>query len=341
MNTKFIEECLSVKTKNNVKMDPLHFAVLKGEDVISARISDHHPVIHSGALFWNIMMRGRLRQVKNVMSYNNGFGIVENEPQYMERLTHIAYVIVEIISRYPSIKTIGLCEGPIETTHVNVLLAVFKKFPCMQRFLKMFHSPSNPSLPNWGLLMLADKKYTTKEVPCDFIENSGLFYKLANRFQMWKLTCDHEEKYFALAHFPFGGDEFIAAKDKLSELGKFYCKMINNLMTQYAHDDFMLCADFNLNPYLINEYSDRVMDKIESNNSIVLTSEQNIRSATVDGILLSLQEKQRYSSSIRNKGLVSSLIREHGLFQQDEEMLEDTQECKMLSIRAVGSSPSH
>ena len=32
------------------------FACLNGNDVISGKVSDHHPVIHDGVFFWNIMI---------------------------------------------------------------------------------------------------------------------------------------------------------------------------------------------------------------------------------------------------------------------------------------------
>ena len=51
-------------------------------DTITARISDHNPIIHHDVLFWNIMMRGKTRLRDGAVSYNNGFGIEESESQY-------------------------------------------------------------------------------------------------------------------------------------------------------------------------------------------------------------------------------------------------------------------
>ncbi|MEO8402237.1 MAG: hypothetical protein ABI597_10685 [Gammaproteobacteria bacterium] len=300
-------------------INPGIFRCLNGNDVITSRVSDHHPIIHDGALFWNIMMQGKMRRGREGASYNNGFGFIENDKQYMNRLMKVSHVIAEIVYRNSSIETIGLCEGPIQSLHLNILIQSLKKFPWMERFLPcdIYHKPNVKGYQNWGLLMLSDKNNRVSEVKCDFIERSSVFDKIANRLQLWKIAKNGKDKYFALGHFPFSGDECVEEKTNLSRSGNIYCELINNLMNRYANDDFIFCADFNFNPYLINQWQDRVLDQITNNNSILLTTEEKrtIKTVTVDGVLLSQREKQKYYISRPNLGLFERLTHEYRLFK--------------------------
>lgn len=303
----------------------IELSCLNGNDVISASVSDHHPIIHDGVLFWNVMMQARIRTGREGMSYNNGFGIVESEEDYINRLNKIAAVIAEIVHRYPTIEVISLCEGPVQPLHINALLQCLKNYYSMHKFFlnstmaDTFYKPTISGFPNWGLLMLADKSYKVNEIACDMAEYAMLFAKLANRFQLWEFVKHGKRRYLALGHFPFGGDEHTTKKENLSACGKIYCDLVKNLLAHYVNDEFILCADFNLNPYLIGEWNDRAMDRITTNNSIVLTNEEQaskstIKTVTVDGILLSQQEKQKYSSLQFKVGLFGrSLERENNL----------------------------
>ncbi len=306
-------------------INPGYFKCLKGEDVITAKVSDHHPIVHDGVLFWNVMMQGKLRNGRMGTSYNNGFGIVETDEHYINRLKKVAEVIAEIIYLYPSIEAISLCEGPIQPLHIDTLIDSFRSHHSMDRFFinsvvkDIFHKPNTEGFPNWGLLMLADKKYHVNDVVCDFMNNGIIFSKLANRFHIWQLTNEKgESKYIGLGHFPFGGDERITEKRKISFYGNLYCNLVSDVISHYADEQFIFCADFNLNPYLISEWKDRAMDMITNNNSILLTTENksNIMDAvTVDGVLLSKLEKQRYYSSRSNFGLFARLESEDNLAQ--------------------------
>lgn len=178
------------------------FACLSGNDVITEKISDHHPLIHDGVFFWNIMMQCNTRGSRG--NFNNGFGLIESDKEYIARLVMVAQVIAEAVYREPSIEVISLCEGPIKPEHVEILFHALMKFPFMTRFMMegMFHKPTAKG-QNWGLLMLADTRYSVTKVRCDSIEDP----KLVNRFQLWRLEEIGKEKYIALAHFPFAGDE--------------------------------------------------------------------------------------------------------------------------------------
>jgi hypothetical protein len=266
------------------------------------------------------MMQGKMRSGTESISYNNGFGLIENDKQYTNRLIRVAYVITEIISQNPSIEIIGLCEGPIQASHLNILIQSFKKFSCMNRFLTddTFHKPDVAGYQNWGLLMLADTNNQVSEVKCDFLESSKVFDKLANRFQLWKLTKNGNDKYVALGHFPFSGDEYVTEKTNLSVSGNMYCEFINNLLNQYTNNDLIFCADFNFNPYLIKQWKDRALDQIINNNSILLTAEEKsnkhkTRAVTVDGILLSQRKKQKLYITRSSHGLFERLKDEHRL----------------------------
>lgn len=338
----FQEVALKMLIKSNEKekekesaqrdgIEPIRLPSLGGHDVISSQISDHHPIIHNKVLFWNMMMQGRERLSKDGPSFNNGFGIVESEQEYLTRLTRVANVIAEIITLHPSIIAINLCEGPIQPLHVNTLLSTLKHHQAMQRFFddtvtlnNFYQAYEEGAFPNWGLLMLADNRYEVAPIENKFLVNSTVFEKVANRFQIWQLTNGADVRYVALAHFPFGGDEFKADKSKLSYFGEAYCNIINNVLISYADKELTFCADFNLNPYLIGKWADRAMDYVAHNNSIVITREASThqsmtKEVTVDGILLSQYSKQRNVSSLQSRGLLNVLKRENRLAKQANE----------------------
>ncbi len=293
------------------------FSCLNNNDVISKQISDHHPVIHDGVLFWNIMMQGNRRN--GGLGFNNGFGLIESDKEYSRRLTMVAEVIAEAVYQDSSIEVISLCEGPIKSEHTEVLFQALMKFPCMTRFEReslMFHKPAAVG-QNWGLLMLADTRYAVTEIHYDLLENQP---KLVNRFQLWKLTQPGESRYLALAHFPFAGDEHKTVKRALSVLGQEYCGLIKDLMDYYNNDHFVFCADFNFNPYLIKQWNEYSLDEIPHNNSILLTGEggdnkHTTNAVTVDGVLLSGKEKQKYHSSRPESNLFGRLKAEYRFFQ--------------------------
>lgn len=319
------------KDTNNEGSSAGGYQCLEGNDVMTAMVSDHHPVIHNGVLFWNVMMQGKMRHGRGGMSYNNGLGIIETEKQYVSRLVKVAHVIAEIVDRNPSIETIGLCEGPIEIMHTNIFLQYLRDFAWMQRFFKNnnFFKPDIENQPNWGLLMLTDNNNHVSEVKCSFIEDSGLQNKLANRFQLWRLTRDKQDRYFVLAHFPFGGDEHITEVTSLSGFANQYRGLINHLLNHYSNDDLIICADFNFNPYLINGWKDRVLDEITPNNSILITTEEKntkpaIKSVTVDGILLSLKEKQKLYAFLKPGARVFNRLKyEYYLFKSYNDKLSN------------------
>lgn len=294
------------------------FNCLHGLDVVATQVSDHHPVIHDGVLFWNIMMQGKSQDKNGVIRFNNAFAITETDKKYMNRLITIAHVIAEIINHHPSIKIIGLCEGPIEPLHLDVFSKALKKFTRMNEFLieDGFHPPQLKIQP-WGLLMLADKNLMVSKVHVDFLLPLGILDKLTNRFQLWKLKSANEIKYFALAHFPFGDDVHHTEKTKFSPLGNLYAELVNQLLHKFAKENFIVAADFNFNPYLLKDWHDRTLDKIRPNNSILLESGKSphcIHEVTVDGILLSEKEKQQYYLR-RDFKLMPKLMREFSLFK--------------------------
>lgn len=301
----------------------MRFACLQGKDVIAAKVSDHHPVLHNGVLFWNIMMQGKKR-AGSTNSYNNGFGITETDEQYRARLAKVASVIAEMIMLDPSVDVVNLCEGPVQPSHIQMLLQSLTLYDSMAKFFKdsinpNFHKPTMQQAPQWGLLMLAEKSYQVMEVQCDLIKQLKAPDKLANRFQLWALTKGDQQKYVGLGHFPFGGDPHIVIKEDLSLEASQYCILVNTLLKRFANDRFILSADFNLNPYLIGEYQDRAADNITHGNSILLNAKKDcmemIEPVTVDGVLLSLHEKQRYTNLQSKPHLFFQTKRELDLYK--------------------------
>ena len=274
---------------------------LKNKDVTTAGISDHKYIIYNYILFWNVMMQAKSRP-GNIGSYNNGFGITENDQQYINRLIKIGVVIAEIILCNPKIIAIGLCEGPIQDLHINALIETLKKFPWMKKFFNdtdkhfPFFKPSVPHMPNWGLMMFVDRSYQVKAVSNNMFQNCSLFPKIANRLQLWQLVRGKENKFLALAHFPFSGDECVLEKKQLSTSGKIYSTITNELICKYNSHDFTFCGDFNFVPYLIGKRKHRDTDKIINGNSILFESFHTTK-VTVDGILLSKLAKQKILNS--------------------------------------------
>ncbi|WP_131780984.1 hypothetical protein [Legionella gresilensis] len=285
---------------------PNVYACLNNKDVIASKISDHHPIVHDGILFWNVMMQGR----KRGKGFNNGFGIVEDDADYKTRLNKVAHVIAETVKNNPSIEAICLCEGPIKDDDIKFLNNSLKAFPAMQRFISKdeFHKPNEVG-PEWGLLMLADNHYKVSKVNLDGI---SLLPNLVNRFQLWQLQNGEITKYVALAHFPFSGDVYTTDKKLLSARTQVYCQFIQYVLDRYQDKSLIFCADFNFNPHLIGQPVERALDHIINNNSILLNIEEksglfNVDAVTVDGVLLSQKEKQNYLNSKREQNLITML----------------------------------
>jgi hypothetical protein len=266
-------------------VEPVTHQLLKDRDVIAEQISDHRPVVHNKALFWNVMMRGGM--LRNKSGYNNAFKLDESEADYLKRLAKVAHVIAEIIYFQPDIEKIGLCEGPIESSHVKFFLKSLHQFVWMQKYLKNFYKP-NLSSDNYGLLLLTDKKYHVSEI--DGFNNT--FPELNNRMQLWKLTHGSTTEYFALAHLPIGKDVYLTQRDLLSGKSLQYGELIASILNHYESESLTFCADVNMIPFLISEYQDRVLDRIPMHNSVMHTSIGETP-ATVDVIALSKLEKQK------------------------------------------------
>lgn len=313
----------------------MRFYCLRENDVVTAKVSDHHPVLHDNVLFWNVMMQGKRRNKDNIIQYNNGLNLEESDGAYLRRLFKIAAVICEIIFIHPEIEIISLCEGPIHTWQQKKLLAWMRPFSFMKKFMNENHfkMPRDVEEPDWGLLMLADaqyqitpehylEKYLKTAQPIDSeMENKAILKRLVNRFQLWKLENQTTKKYFALGHFPFGGDVELTEKSQLSKSGQYYTQFIKTLLSDYRNDQLILSSDFNFNPYLLTDEMSPQGYQIPANNSVVVeqknTNEQ--KAVTVDGIILSQRERQRYVGLHAKLGLfVQYKLAESPGFQERE-----------------------
>lgn len=304
-------------------------ARLFATDVISSKISDHRPIVHNDVLFWNIMMQGKARQNRG---FNNGFGIVETDKQYIQRLCKVAAIIADIVANNPGVRAISLCEGPVKLEHVTAFIAALESAESLQRFFtdkRELHQPEVPGFHNWGLMLLADARYKVEPVTIPGIEGLIEYPKLINRLQLWHLSSGAESKYIALGHFPYAEDVHVNDKSGFTQAGHSYCKMIENLLHNYANKDFILCADFNFNPMLISAYQNHHLDNVPSHNSIVMTDQQKPVSVTVDGVLLSNLNKQKIFAGITQTGLFSRAVKE---WQWVREMLLEQRHSQALSL---------
>lgn len=296
-----------------------YFKCLQGLDVISAKVSDHNPMIHGDVLFWNVMMQAKQRGVR----FNNGFGIVESDEEYLNRLAKVAEVINEILQSHPEIMAISLCEGPIssiagpmQSLPVTRFLEALHQHGAMQRFSMQPYIPNTEDAPAWGLMLFADRRYVVDEMQSHFVKGSSMARLLGNRLQLWRLTYENQDKYIALAHFPFAGNEKVSSSNMLSAQGKEYVRYLTFLLKEYENKDFRLCADFNFNPYLISAWNERYGDQIPANNSILIEGYRKRVNVTVDGILLSKSEKTKFYSNHFHAGLFARLKHEQHLGNQ-------------------------
>src|SRR5579885_2074322 len=293
------------------------FHSLGGNDVITAQVSDHHPLVHDGVLFWNIMMQGKIRSRGSKAGFNNGLGLIENDAQYQERLIKVAKVIAEIVLRDPKIHVIGLCEGPVRTGDIKKIHSALFKYQFMHKFaLHTGFTVSDHAAAQWGLFMLADKKYAIKEFPLPhYLQRK----ELVNRVMLWRMQKPDEEKYFMLAHLPFGRDEHATEIRHLSSQGHEYRNTLVRLKEDYDRESkhLIIAADYNFNPVLVDASSETFGYQIPANNSIVLCSDggerEEIEHVTVDGILLSRMARQKFHSAYHNLGLFGWLKAENSL----------------------------
>lgn len=294
---------------------------LNNTDVISAKVSDHHPIIHKGVLFWNIMMHGKSKLCHSATTYNNGFGIVENGKDYRKRLSKVTAVIAEIILNNADIEVISLCEGPIEPDDI----AHFNRALFQYDWMREFETKSQPDnliagYPHWGLIMMTHRKLQAEIKHIESSIYQSHLDKLANRIQLWRVANHDHERYIILAHLPFGSDPLTNNKKSLSEISTRYCQLINDLLRTFENKRLVICADFNFNPFLIGDLNDRLEDKIIKNSSILISRSSSVEqqkiAVTVDGVLLSRVEKQLSYLSRSTYGLFSTLVRENILHTQ-------------------------
>lgn len=319
------------------KSDYPRFDCLSRRDVISAKVSDHHPIVHDGVIFWNMMMQAKYYPMRDE-KYNNGLGIIETEEEYLKRLMKVADVIAEIVEKEPLIKAITLCEGPVKLSHKKIFLNALNTKKLAEKFSmdNGFYQPEMAGQTEWGVLMLADRGYQVSPVLVEEAEVNAILNNLEKRFQIWHLKSVDESFYLALGHFPYVRhskeekshhdkrivtDVFVDERERLSDMGKRYSKLISFLFHEYADKRLIICADFNFNPHLLGERQDRFADKIIQNNSMLLMKDESVnrlvsRPVTVDGVLLSSYEKRRYHSLTTQPGLYSRLMTEFSFFKK-------------------------
>lgn len=313
--------------------------LMRGElpDVIDYQISDHRPLLHNNILFWNVMKQGGplFSPVTNkLIGYDNGFGFKENQQQYQLRLALVGFVIAALIRLNPCVDAIMLCEGPIKSEDISFLFLTLKYFAVMKRFLttETFQRPS-VTTANWGLLALSDG--LLEEVDLPLLKQKPQpkeLFKLADRFQLWRLRKSDSTKYIIQSHFPLDNNFAVTATAKLNVTGKRYCAFINNLLGLFAEVNLVFCGDFNFNPYLIGNYIDRFNDLIPIGNSQMSEIDRGgkfvAKAVSVDGMLLTQRAKQMaYSVTSCGFGLFHRLAREARLGQD----VHSSAKCSFVS----------
>lgn len=310
---------LDTITKNVPLLDnAILFEFLNNSDVVTEGVSDHTPVIgnldSSPCLcFWNMMMQGKQR---GPGQYNNGFGIVEDDPTYEKRLSRVANVIIEIINKTPKIEILGFCEGPINPKHLNILLNKFNQNPLLQEFdLKVCDR-------SWGIYMLVKKSYkvakadaipalskipaledisTTNDEKEKQKNLSDVFRALKNRITIWKIVNPAGEAiHIAITHIPISPNDVSVSNRKAFSIKIMnICSLFNFfLQDHYKNQKFFLMGDFNFNPNLISENVNlHKGDIIPNHNSFMLEvrdANKMVTTVTVDAICASPHSKRSY-----------------------------------------------
>lgn len=230
---------------------------LTGQNPMTAKLSDHNPLINNGIISFNMMMQAKWNPAKK--RYNNGFGIKEeSQTQYQSRIKAAVLMLAEVAHLNPQVYAIGLVEAPIEAADIGVLIAEFAKYPSLKRFQK---SLSPEIFSPMGIATLFDtERFDVTASAITFIPNC-----MQERIQKFILTHkkDSSQKFQVCnLHLPFD-----AAKAQNTEVLRNFIKQLTKgpLAT-------IIMGDFNMAP-VYKEIEDAVAFTPEKNNILALSDE--------------------------------------------------------------------
>ena len=284
---------------------------LTGASPMEAWVSDHNPVVSHGVLSFNIMMQCRWSPGRDGRPgrFNNGFGIIEDQRQYQQRLKAVVAVIAEISARNPQLYAIGLEEAPINLEDIAVFMAEFKRYPSLSKFKE---SLGAAVFSAWGIVTFFDTERF-------FIEKSEVdlaMPHLEDRIQKFKLHAKKEparEFQVYNCHLPF-------------DLAKSHPERLFGFLEGLFSDPLpaILMGDFNLDPKLLKKLSSCVRICSPENNNVLAIADQSGKVIgqeldTVDGILCSdvacipvcpVVAFHFFSSFVRGEAILNKMIRD-------------------------------
>ena len=308
---------------------------LTGASPMEALVSDHNPVVSHGVLSFNIMMQCRWSPGRDGRPgrFNNGFGIVEDQRQYQQRLKAVVAVIAEISARNPQLYAIGLEEAPIKLEDIAVFITEFKRYPSLSKFKDSLDAAVFSA---WGIVTFFDTKHF-------FVEKLDMdlaIPHLKDRIQKFKLHAKkdptHEFQVYN-CHLPFD-----LAKSHPESLFGFLESLFSDALPA------VLMGDFNIDPKVLKNISSYVRICSPENNNVLAVTDQSGKVIgqeldTVDGILRSDVERipvcpvtafHFLSSLVKGEAILNKMMRN---IQTEKLLLLPFQNYERLAIRDAPS----
>jgi hypothetical protein len=284
---------------------------LTGASPIEALVSDHNPVINHGVLSFNIMMQCRWSPGRDGRPgrYNNGFGIIEDQKQYQQRLKAVVAVIAELSARHPQLYAIGLEEAPINPEDIAVFMNEFNRYPSLAKFKE---SLETAIFSSWGIVTLFDTEHFFAEQ----LDLELTIPHLKDRIQKFRLHAKKEpmdEFEVYNCHLPFD-----LAKSHPESLFGFLESLFSGALPA------VLMGDFNIDPKTLKKLLSYVKMCSPENNNVLAICDHSGKVIgqeldTVDGILSSDAERipvctvtafHFFSSLVKGEALLNKMTRE-------------------------------
>lgn len=197
--------------------------------------SDHLPQILQlrddfAILTWNILSKCMFH--KKHSYFNNGFGKIEKDDEYVLRLKSIAKDIADIVAENQSIKCIALQEIPTgfhKETFSKILNETLNGFSTI-----ITHQ-------NQGFIY--DKNFKIKELTQSFHEQFKNKMTIHDKLQYFALYKDQKEFNIVNVHLAWG--------EKNSDFYKLQVNLIHDMMRTLPSNT-IITGDFNLNILELN-----------------------------------------------------------------------------------------
>jgi hypothetical protein len=267
---------------------PPKLLVLSKQTTIQAKISDHNILIKNNILFFNMMMQCRWNSEKK--RFNNGFGIVEMDSQYQERIAGIVRILAEAVALNPEIDVLGLAEAPIKLNDIAYFIREVAKYPSLERFKNSIQPQA--FTPMGVATFFDEERYVVTQIVGN---DQFLSPSLQHRVQEFLLTANSSKNQIRLfnLHLPYD-----LAKSKESVNLIRFARMLFQLQHQVP---VIVIGDFNIDPTIIAKKLNNISFYIQEHNNLLINTDvrgeiNGFTLETVDGIIKT-STLERYSNS--------------------------------------------